>query len=185
MSRFCVIVLLVTSMFFAGAAQAGPKKIYLINGLLSKLLGYGLTNLSKKIPSARHFKFAGGVTRATIDGIIADASRAYKADPTTRISLIGISQGGRAVATIAAALHKKGVRVHYMGVVEASSPTTVYANVRKVDNFICSGASCSRNPVRLAAGNSVTRVKVYSLDTGHVDSGNHPTMHRRVISQVN
>ena len=148
------------------------------------MLGYGLTNLSEKIPSARHFKFAGGVTRATIDGIIADASRAYKANPSTRISLIGISQGGKAVATIAAALHKKGVKVHYMGVIEASSPTTIYPNVRKVDNFICTGASCSRNPVRLAAGNKVTRVKVYSLDTGHVDSGNHPTMHRRVISQV-
>ena len=184
MKRFSVIVLIVFSMLLAGPAQAGPNKIYLINGLLSKLLGYGLTNLSKKIPSARHFKFAGGVTRATIDGIIADASRAYKKDPSTRISLIGISQGGRAIATIAAALHKKGVRVHYMGVVEASSPTTIYPNVRKVDNFICTGASCSRNPVRLAAGNSVTRVKVYNLDTGHVDSGNHPTMHRRVISQV-
>lgn len=184
MSRFFVILLLVSSVFFTGAAQAGPNKIYLVNGLLSKLLGYGLTNLSEKIPSARHFKFAGGVTRATIDGIIADASRAYKADPSTRISLVGISQGGKAIGTIAAALHKMNVKVHYMGVIEASTPTTIYPNVRKVDNFICSGASCSRNPVRLAAGNSTTQVKVYMLDTGHVDSGNHPTMHRRVISQV-
>lgn len=184
MKRFFVTVLLICSMFVAGTANAAPNKIYLVNGLLSKLLGYGLTNLSKKIPTARHFKFAGGVTRATIDGIIADASRAYNANPSTRISLIGISQGGKAIATIAAALHKKGVKVHYMGVIEASSPTTIYPNVRKVDNFICSGASCSRNPVRLAPGNSVTRVKTYTLDTGHVDSGNHPTMHRRVISQV-
>ena len=184
MSRFFVIVLLACSLGFTSAAQAAPKKIYLVNGLLSKVFGYGLTNLSKKIPSARHFKFAGGVTRATIDGIIADASRAYNADPNTRISLIGISQGGKAIATIAAALHKKGVRVHYMGVVEASTPTTIYPNVRKVDNFICTDASCSKNPVRLAAGNSVTQVKVYTLNTGHIDSGNHPTMHNRVIAQV-
>ena len=184
MRRFCVVALLICSMLAASAAHAGPKKIYLVNGLLSKLLGYGLTNLSEKIPSARHFKFAGGVTRATIDGIIADAARAYKADPTTRISLVGISQGGKAVATIAAALNKKGVKVHYLAVIEASSATKVYANVRKVDNFICSGASCSRSPVRLAPGNTTTRLKVFTLDTGHVDSGNHPTMHNRVISQV-
>ncbi len=184
MKRFFVVALVLFSMLFAGAANAAPKKIYLINGLLSKLLGYGLTNLSKKIPTARHFKFAGGVTQATIDGIIADASRAYAADPSTRISLIGISQGGTAVATIAAALHKRGVKVHYMAVIEASRNTTIYPNVRKVDNFICTGGSCSRNVVRRSSGNNVTRVKVYNLDTGHIDSGNHPTMHSRVISQV-
>jgi len=185
MIRFCIIVLFTCSMLFAGAAQAGPKKIYLVNGLLSKVFGYGLTNLSKKIPSARHFKFAGGVSRATINGIIGDATKAYKADPTTRISLIGISQGGRAVATIATALHKKGVKVHYLGIIEASSSLVITPNVRKADNFICSGTSCLRNSVRKAAGNSVTQVKVYNLKSGHVESGNHPTMHNRVIAQVN
>ena len=185
MKRVLAITLIAFSVIFTSAAHAAPKKIYLVNGLLSKVLGYGLTNLSKKIPSARHFKFAGGVTQATIDGIIADATRAYKADPSTRISLIGISQGGKAVATIANALHKKGVKVHYMGIIEANTSITVPASVRKADNFICSGTSCLRNSVRRAGGNSVTQLKQFTLDTGHVDSGNHPTMHNRVISQVN
>jgi len=185
MKRISVVILVMCSMLFVGVAQAGPKKVYLVNGLLSRVLGYGLTNLSKKIPSARHFKFAGGVTQAAINGIIADATRAYNSDPTTRISLVGISQGGSAIATIAKALHKKGVKVHYMGIVEASSNITLPPNVRKADNFICTGNSCLRNSVRRSGGNSVTQVKTITLETGHVDSGNHPSMHQRVISQVN
>lgn len=185
MNRFCVIALLVFSMLFAGAAHAAPNKIYLVNGLLSRVLGYGLTNLSKKIPSARHFKFAGGVTQAAINGIIADATRAYKADPSTRISLVGISQGGTAVAKIANALNKNGVKVHYLGIIEANANISVPSNVLKADNFICSGTSCLRNSVRRASGNSATQIKVFTLETGHVDSGNHPTMHRRVRAQVN
>jgi len=185
MNRFCIIAMLTFSMLFASAAHAAPKKIYLVNGLLSRVLGYGLTNLSKKIPSARHFKFAGGVTQAAINGIIADATRAYKADSSTRISLVGISQGGSAVATIAKALNRNGVKVHYLAIIEASSNISVPSNVRKADNFICSGTSCLRNSVGRASGNSVTQVKTFTLDTGHVDSGNHPTMHNRVRAQVN
>jgi len=69
-------------------------------------------------------------------------------------------------------------------VIEGGSPAPVYANVRKLDNFICSGASCSRKPARLAPGNNTTQVQLYDLDTGHIDSGNHPLMHRRVIAQT-
>lgn len=173
------------SAALASGALAAPKKVYLVNGLFSKALGYGLTNLSKKMPYARHFKFAGGVTAAAVNGIIADAERAYKKDPSTQISLIGISQGAIAIVKIANALNAKGVKVHYLGVIEGGSRAVIPANVTKADNFICTGGNCNRNSLTRAGGNSVTRIQTINLDTGHVDSGNHPTMHRRVISQVN
>ena len=165
-------------------AWAGPKKVYLVNGLLSKALGYGLTNLSKKIPYARHFKFAGAVTDAAVNGIIADATKAYQNDPTTEISLIGISQGANAVSRIAAALHKNGVAVHYLATIEGGSMSPVYANVRKADNFVCTNSGCSGKPLRPGGGNGSTVFQTISLDTGHIDSGKHPRMHNRVISQI-
>ncbi len=185
MNRIFLVLAVVLSMMVSDAAYAGPKKVYLVNGLLSKLLGYGLTNLSKKMPYARHFKFAGGVTQGAINGIIADAERAYKKDPTVRISLVGISQGANAITKIAAELHKRGVQVHYLGVIEGGSLSPINSNVRKVDNFICTNANCSRTPLKIASGNNVTQTRVFNLDTGHVDSGNHPTMHNRVMQQVN
>ena len=185
MNRLLIAAFLAFSMISIAPAEAGERKVYLINGLLSKVFGYGLTNLSKKMPYARHFKFAGGVTQATIDGVIADATRAYNKDPSVRISLIGISAGGKAIVKIARALNQKGVMVHYLGIVEGGNTGAIPANVRKADNFICTAGGCSAQPAKLASGNTVTRLKTITLNTGHIDSGNHPTMHRRVIAQVN
>lgn len=166
-------------------AHAGGRKVYLVNGLFSKALGYGLTNLAAKIPDARHFKFAGGVSQAAINGIIADATKAYNADPTVRISLVGISQGANAVTQIAAALNRNGVKVYYLGVIEGGSLTPVPDNVAKADNFICSGGGCARKPLPLAAGNTTTRLATIEVDTGHVDSSNHPRTQNRILSQIN
>ena len=69
-----VILLITLTAVFAGNAFAGPRKVYLVNGLFSMVFGYGLTNLSKKMPYARHFKFAGSVAQSTINDIIADAT---------------------------------------------------------------------------------------------------------------
>lgn len=183
LSMFAVALAL--SLALAGAAAAGPKKVYLVNGLFSKAFGYGLTNLSKKIPYARHFKFAGAVSSAAINGIIDDATRAYRNDPSTQISLIGISQGANAVARIAAQLARNGVKVHYLGAIEGGKMAAVHENVRKADSFICSNADCTRKTLRRANGNSSTRMNAIELNTGHIDSGNHPRMHSRVIQQIN
>ena len=185
MKFFRIAAFLIVSALLAGNAMAGPKKVYLVNGLFSKALGYGLTNLSKKMPYARHFKFSGSVTSAAINGIISDAERAYKSDPTTKISLIGISQGANAVVRIANSLNSRGVNVHYLGVIEGGGGASVPANVAMADNFICTNSGCNRNSLSRASGNSTTVIQTINLDTGHVDSGNHPTMHSRVISQVN
>lgn len=184
MKFFRIAVFIILSALFTSNAFAAPKKVYLVNGLLSKALGYGLTNLSKKIPSARHFKFAGAVTAAAVNGIIADATRAYNKDPSTQISLVGISQGANAVSRIAAALYKKGVPVHYLAIVEGGSLSPIYDNVRKADNFVCTNSGCSGKPLRRGGGNSRTQMQVIKLNTGHIDSGNHPKMHNRVINQI-
>ncbi|MGB7287971.1 MAG: hypothetical protein WBC71_13670 [Salaquimonas sp.] len=184
MKLFRIALFVVISALFATNAMAAPKKVYLVNGLLSKALGYGLTNLSKKIPYARHFKFAGSVTAAAVNGIIDDATRAYQNDPSTQISLIGISQGANAVSRIAAALNKNGVPVHYLAIIEGGSMSPIYDNVRKADNFICTDSACSGKPLRRGGGNSRTVIQVIKLNTGHIDSGNHPKMHSRVISQI-
>ena len=75
--------------------------------------------------------------------------------------------------------------MHYMGIIEGGSMSAIPANVRKADNFICTNSNCSKTPIRRASGNNVTQMKTFKLNTGHIDSGNHPTMHRRVIAQVN
>ncbi len=184
MKFFRISAFLILSLLLAEASFAAPKKVYLVNGLLSKALGYGLTNLSKKMPYAKHFKFAGGVTDAAINAIVSDATAAYNADPTTQISLVGISQGANAVSSIAAALNRNGVKVHYLATIEGVKLSPVYANVEKADNFVCTGGSCGGKPLRRAGGNSSTLIQTISLDTGHIDSGNHPSMHSRVINQV-
>ena len=173
------------TLLIAANAHAGGRKVYLVNGLFSKALGYGLTNLAAKIPDARHFKFAGGVSQAAINGISADATKAYNADPSVKISLVGRSQGANAVTQIASALARNGVQVHYLGVIEGGSLTPVPSNVLKADNFICSGGGCARKPLSLASGNSTTRLATIEVDTGHIDSSNHPRTQNRILSQIN
>lgn len=178
---FCFILF---SAIMANGAVAASSKVYLVNGLFSKAFGYGLTNLSKKIPHARHFKFAGGVTQATIDGIIKDATNAYKKDSSTRISLVGISQGANAITTIASALNRNGVKVHYMAIIEGGSLTPLPSNVRKADSFVCTGTDCSRRSATRASGNTTTVMSTITLNTNHIASGDDASMHRRVIAET-
>jgi len=172
------------SALMASGATAASPKVYLVNGLFSKAFGYGLTNLSKKIPYARHFKFAGGVTQATINGIITDATNAYKKDPSTKISLVGISQGANAITTIANALNSNGVKVHYMAIIEGGSLMPLPSNVRRADSFICTGTDCSRKSATRANGNTTTIMNTITLNTNHIASGDAAAMHQRVISQI-
>lgn len=184
MKFFRIILFVLVSFSLTSIAAAGPRKVYLVNGLLSKALGYGLTNLSKKIPGARHFKFSGSVTRAAVDGIIADATRAYKRDPSVRISLIGISQGANAVTRIASTLNSRGVKVYYLATIEGGRMSPIQSNVRKSDNFICNGSDCTQKSPRKAGGNKSTVMSTFKISGGHVASANHPKVHRRILSQI-
>jgi hypothetical protein len=184
MSMMRIFCFTLFSLLLTVSAEAASSKVYLVNGLFSKAFGYGLTNLSKKIPQARHFKFAGGVTQATIDGIISDATNAYKKDSSTKISLVGISQGANAITSIAAALGRNGVKVYYMAIIEGGSMTPIGSNVRKADSFVCTGTDCARRSAPRASGNSTTDMNTITLNTNHIASGDDASMHRRVIAQI-
>lgn len=181
-----VILLLVVTLSVTTVSNAASRKVYLVNGIASTILGYGLTNLKKKIPYARHFKYTTtAATGAIKRGIINDAIRAYNGDPSVKISLVGISYGARMVTEIASTLHSKGVPVHYLAVIEGKNLSTIKGNVAKADNVTCTGGTCSRNRARLASGNSRTRLGDLVVHTGHVASSNSPRVHARVIAQIN
>lgn len=168
-----------------GDAFAAKKKIYLVNGFFSAALGYGLKNLSKKISGERYFEFVGGVPASTKRGIIADAARAYKRDPNTRIGLVGISAGANAVTQIAAALGKQGVPVHYLAAIEGGKMTPVGNNVVAADSFVCTGGTCKSISMPRKGGNAKTRFSTIRLNTSHIGSSDSPKLHRRVISKLN
>lgn len=166
-------------------SYAAKKKVYLVNGLLSAVLGYGLRNLSKKISGDRYFEFVGGVPQRTKNGIIADAARAYKRDPNTKIALVGISAGANAVTQIAAALAKQGVPVHYLAAIEGGKMSPVNTNVVSADSFICTGDTCKSIALRRASGNGKTRFSTIRLNTSHIGSSDSPKLHSRVIAKIN
>lgn len=181
-----ILLVLVATLSVCTASNAAGRKVYLVNGIASTILGYGLTNLEKKIPYARHFKYTTtAATGAIKRGIVNDAIKAYNADRSVQISLIGISYGARMVTEIASTLYSKGIPVHYLAVIEGKNLSTIKGNVTKADNVTCTGGTCSRNRARLAAGNSRTRLGDLVVHTGHVASSNSPRVHSRVIAQIN
>lgn len=184
--KLLVLVIVLASIGASTVSNAANRKVYLVNGIASTLLGYGLTNLKKKIPYARHFKYTTTAATGTIKrGIINDAIRAYNADQSVKISLVGISYGARMVTEIASTLHSKGVPVHYLAVIEGKKLTSIKGNVAKADNVTCTGGTCARIRAKLASGNKRTRLGDLVVHTGHVASSDSPRVHSRVISQIN
>ncbi len=135
----------------------GPEKTYLINGLLSAVpfIGYGFRNLKKKMPGAKLYSYMGVVEgpAAIAPEVIKDATAAWRADPTTRINLVGISLGADLITVIAEKLDKKGVPVAYLGIVDGTNLRPITANVKVADNLTCSNLDCTRARARLAKGN--------------------------------
>lgn len=185
--KYAMVGILSASMAgsISTSAFAAKKKIYLVNGFFSAALGYGLKNLSKKISGDRYFQFVGGVPARTKNGIVADAARAYKKDPNTRIGLVGISAGANAVTQIAAALGRQGVPVHYLAAIEGGSMTPVGNNVVVADSFVCSGSTCKSKSMPRRGGNSKTRFSTIRLNTSHVGSSDSPKLHNRIVSRLN
>lgn len=185
-SGLLVFLVIAGAVATSSVSNAAGRKVYLVNGIASTLLGYGLTNLKKKIPYARHFKYTTTAATGTIKrGIINDAIKAYNADQSVKISLVGISYGARMVTEIASTLYSKGVPVHYMAVIEGKNLSSIKGNVRKADNVTCTGGTCARIRARLASGNRSTRLGDLVVNTGHVASSDSPRVHSRIISQIN
>lgn len=164
------------------------KKTYIINGLASsvKSIGYGFTNLSKKIPNSKLHNYASFVESSTIirSNVSKEIKAAYKADPTIEINLIGISFGANIVTWIAQELHRKKIPVNYLATLEGPAMAPIYKNVRLADNFSCTGVSCFRTSSKLSWGNKETEFSKFKIKAGHIALANHPRVHQRILSQI-
>lgn len=157
-------------------ADAASAKTYLVNGILSATpIGYGFKNLKKKLPGATLFNNLFGSEGTIRREIVADIRKRHAANPDEAFSLAGISSGADVIIQVARDVAKDGIRIFYLGIVE-SSGGALPGNVDHADNFICakSGPLCTRAIVNGA--NTIT------VDTGHIDMGNSPVVHSRVIS---
>jgi len=165
------------------------KKTYLINGLASSVeaIGYGFTNLSKKIPNANLYNYASFVESSTVirSRITREIKQAHARNPDVEINLIGISFGANIVTWIAQELNRKNIPVNYLATLEGPAMARIYPNVRLADNFSCTGLNCFRTSSKLSWGNRKTDFQSFKIRAGHIDLANHPTVHNRVIHQIN
>ena len=176
---------LIAAVLSAGVAFAPAEvfaKTYLVNGILSATpIGYGFKNLKNKLPSARLFLMVTGFEAGSIrNTIIKDIRERHTANPGEKFSLAGISKGADVVVDVARALSREGIPIHYLGIVEGSGGS-VPSNVANADNFICSGGSCNRTRYSSSGG---TNLRVFDLKDGHINLGNNPTVHGRVIANA-
>lgn len=160
----------------SGMAQA---KTYLVNGILSATpIGYGFKNLKGKIPNASLFLMVTGLEASSIRKTIAnDIRKRHAANPEEEFSLAGISAGADVIVEVARDVSKDGIPIFYLGIVEGSGGS-LSANVQNADNFICAkaGPLCTR--AAFSGANTIP------IDTGHIDMGNSPIVHNRVISMA-
>ncbi|MEM7069516.1 MAG: hypothetical protein AAF478_11615 [Pseudomonadota bacterium] len=166
-----------------------PKKTYLINGLASSVefIGYGFTNLSKKIPGSRLHNYASFIESSTVirSKVTRELKAAYKSDPSVQINLIGISFGANIVTLIAADLDRAGIPVNYLVTMEGPAMVPIRDNVRMADNFSCTNLDCFRTKSRLSWGNKKTNFQTFKIKTSHIPLADHPDVHRRILSRIN
>ena len=169
-------------LFLAAAVAFSPQtafaKTYLVNGILSATpIGYGFKNLKSKLPRAQLFNNLFGGEGSIRRSIVKDIRARHSANPSEQFTLAGISSGADVILQVARDVAKDGIQIHYLGIVE-SSGGSLPPNVQSADNFICAstGPLCTR--ARVSGANTI------SIDTGHIDLGNHPTVHSRIIANA-
>ncbi len=171
------------------AYRSRNKKTYLINGLASSVesIGYGFTNLSKKIPGSVLHNYASVVESSTIirSKVTRELKAAYRRDQNIAINLIGISFGANIVTLIAADLDRAGVPVNYLVTLEGPAMVAIGDNVKTADNFSCTNLDCFRTKPRLAWGNRVTKFSTFKIKSSHIPLADHRDVHRRILSVIN
>jgi hypothetical protein len=169
-------------------ARAVEQKTFLINGLASAVpfIGYGFANLKKKIPGAELYSYLSPVEGTTIiqPKIMNEIRAAVKRNPDVEINLIGISYGANMITWMSADLADEGIQISYMGVIDGLPLGNVPPNVRRVDNFTCRLPGCLRDKVRLTKGNNITIANAFDYTATHIDMGNHPEVHQRILHQI-
>ena len=165
-----------------------PKKTYLINGLASSVesIGYGFTNLSKKIPGSKLHNYASFIESSTIirSRVTKELKTAYESNPNVEINLIGISFGANIVTLIAADLDRAGIPVNYLATMEGPAMVPIRDNVRVADNFSCTNLDCFRTKSRLSFGNKTTRYSAFKIKSSHIPLANNAQVHSRILSQL-
>lgn len=169
-------------------AQQIEQRTYLINGLASAVpfIGYGFTNLQKKIPGAQLYSYISPVEGAAViqPKILADIRAAHRRNPNVEINLIGISFGANLITRMGAALQRDGIQISYMGLLDGLPLADVTSNVRRVDNFICNLPGCLRDKVKLTRGNDLTIHNHFAYTTTHIALGNNDEIHTRILHQI-
>ncbi|MGI9352703.1 MAG: lipase family protein [Rhizobiaceae bacterium] len=166
-----------------------PKETYLINGLASSVnsIGYGFTNLSRKIPGSTLHNYASFIESSTLirSEVTRELKNAHRKNPNVEINLIGISFGANIVTLIAADLDRAKIPVNYLATMEGPAMVPIRDNVRVADNFSCTNLDCFRTKSRLSWGNKTTRFAAFKIKSSHIPLANHPDVHRRILSQIN
>lgn len=162
-----------------GSTVEVSAKTYLVNGILSATpIGYGFKNLKKKIPGASLFLMVTGIEAGSIrNSIVNDIRKRHASNPDEQFTLAGISKGADVVLEVAHEVAKDNITIHYLAIVEGSGGS-IPPNVEQADNFVCAhgGGLCTQAGV---AGANLIR-----LDTGHIDMGNSPVVHGRVVANA-
>lgn len=191
MSKFLGKNFLAVLLAFLAISIVAPQanaRTYIVNGLASAVpfIGYGMNNLGKKIPGSKVFSYITSIegNRIIKPNIMKDIEARYKRNPNEPINLIGISYGANMVSDIASRLARKGIPVNYLGIIEGTSLKSIKSNVRRAQNFICTGAECSKRRVGLAGGNTVTKLNQFTYDDGHIDLGNNKGVHSKILSGI-
>ncbi|MEM7215981.1 MAG: hypothetical protein AAF423_10600 [Pseudomonadota bacterium] len=165
------------------------RKTYLINGLASNVeaIGYGFTNLAKKIPGSSLHNYASFIESSTLirAQITRELKAAYRRNPEVEINLIGISFGANIVTLIAGDLDRSGIPVNYLATMEGPAMVPIRDNVRVADNFSCTNLDCFRTKSILAWGNKNTQYRSFKIKSSHIPLANHPQVHQRILSQIN
>ena len=163
----------------APTASSAFAKTYLVNGILSATpIGYGFKNLKTKIPGASLFLMVTGLEAGSIRKTIAnDIRKRHAANPDEQFTLAGISAGADVIVGVARDIAKDGIPIYYLGIVEGSGGS-LPSNVQNADNFICasSGPLCTRA--------AVAGARTIPINTGHIDMGNHPTVHGHIVAMA-
>lgn len=175
----------VALVLFANPAAA---RTYIVNGLVSAVpfIGYGMNNLGKKVRGAKVFSYISAVEGNGLikPNILKDIRARYRANPSEKVNLVGISYGANMVSEIASTLASEGIPVNYLATIEGTTMRSIKSNVSTADNFTCTSGDCSKRRARLAGGNNTTILSEFKFKDFHIDLGNNSKVHSRIVSQV-
>lgn len=164
------------------------QKTYLINGLASSVesIGYGFTNLSRKIRGSSLHNYASFIESSTIirSNVTKEIRAQYARNPDVEINMIGISFGANIVTLIASDLHRYKIPVNYLVTMEGPAMVPIKNNVRKADHFRCTNLDCFRTKAKLARGNKQTKFAIYNIKSSHIPLADHKDVHAHIIRQI-